>query len=94
MKNIYCLQNKLSGTFTVPWFNSDDWESTKRYHHDDIIVHTQKCRESGFDIALLWYLGKYDDLTGKFEIFEVPEYYDLAEAFNQLDALKRSLGNE
>ena len=94
MKNIYCLQNKLSGTFMIPFFDANDWESVKRYHHDFIIVSPDEAKQKSLQISLLWHLGKYDDLIGKFEIFDVPEYYDLAEAFNQLDALKRSLGNE
>lgn len=94
MLNMYVLQNKLSGTFKIPFIVADDWESFKRYQHDLIICKPDKARELEYDTGIVWYMGKYDDLNGKFEIFDVPEYYDLAEGFNQLEALKRSLGNE
>lgn len=94
MKQVYVLKNKLSGTYEDPFFKYEPWESSKRQIHDFCLLNPAKAKENHLDECLLIWLGTFDELDGKIVLFDAPDYYDVSEAFQQMEAIRRSLPDE
>lgn len=71
-KYIYCVRDKKLGAYDSPHYSNDDAE-----HMSEGIARELK-RIKPEDISraadcALYYMGKFDDISGKFELLDEPE---------------------
>jgi hypothetical protein len=93
MKNVYCLKNTLTNTYSDPIYRFEDFHTLSKQLHDFIILYPDKAIDQHMNISILLHLGTFDEVTGRFDFIEQIPEYNLKEAWDQLQALKAVTNN-
>lgn len=88
--NVFCYKNKLGDFWYQPQFMPDAPESMKKTISRMVIMDPVKFKSNHLDEVDLYFLGTFDDETGKFSLLDSPKFLvDCRSVFTQVtEALK------
>ena len=88
--NVFCYKNKLGDFWYQPPFMPDAPESMKKTISRMVIMDPVKFKSNHLDEVDLYFLGTFDDETGKFALLDSPKFLvDCRSVFTQVtEALK------
>lgn len=88
MLKIYCMKNNLDGSFYVPFSKYEDPKDLARAFSGMILSDPDKAAQENYHICTIYYLGTFDQDTGKFEIVDPEVVIDLSQPYNQIMKLR------
>lgn len=86
MINVYSLRNRKGSFYEQPMFRAEAPEDLEKLFQRVCLLDPEQAKKSHYDEDELFHLGKFDDLTGEFALFDKPVFVvDLGQFFKESD---------
>lgn len=86
---IYVTKNKLGGFYNTPIFTPFDKEDMKRSFIRLNLVDHEGFKKNQYNECDLYYVGEYDDVTGKLSILDDYEFLiDGRDLYTQVEGMR------